>query len=90
MQRTQLRIHVRPDGERLPILSYCHTGVPVFEPTVYVLTQRRGCAANTVHQDLVAIRALLLFCDHEGWISVSGSLPESFSLPINWTGSLRL
>jgi len=51
MQRTQLWIHVRPDGERLPILSHWHAGAPVFDPTVYVLTQRRGCAANTIYQD---------------------------------------
>ena len=64
------RVHtiVTPAGERLPLLLDRATGVPLFDPTVYVLTEvrARNRAANTIQQHLVAIECLLLFCRADG------------------------
>ena len=51
-------------GERLPLLLDRDSGVPLFDPTVYVLTEvrARNRAANTIQQQLVGIECLLLYC----------------------------
>ena len=55
-------------GERLPLLIDRSTGVPLFDATVYALTEvrARNRAANTIQQHLVAIGCLLLFCRAAG------------------------
>ncbi|WP_454730866.1 MULTISPECIES: tyrosine-type recombinase/integrase [Cupriavidus] len=55
-------------GERLPVLIDTRVGAPLFEPTIYSLTQLRGrnLAANTIEQSLRHIMLLLLFLEKEG------------------------
>jgi len=59
---TKIRVLVRSDGERLPVLLDRVTGQPLFDPTVYVVSQLRGRAANTIHQRLAALQVLFRFC----------------------------
>lgn len=59
---TMIRVLVRSDGERLPVLLDRATGQPLFDPTVYVASQLRGRAANTIHQRLAALQVLFRFC----------------------------
>ena len=55
---------VTTTGERLTVLIDRDTGVPLFNPTVYELTEvpARNRAANTIEQHLVAIECLLPLC----------------------------
>jgi hypothetical protein len=64
----RIRTIVSGSGERLPMLIDRATGVPLFDPTVYALTEvrARNRAANTIQQHLVAIECLLLFCRAAG------------------------
>lgn len=61
------RLFVFSDGERVPVLVDSETGLPRFEPTIYLLTCRRsrGLAANTLAADAACIRVLLC------WAAVS-------------------
>lgn len=61
-----VRLHVRPSGERLPLLVDRATGTPLPLPTLYVLTTLRTRAANTIAQHLAAVQVLLLWCRSEG------------------------
>jgi len=63
---TMVRILVRPDGERLPLLLDRETGQPLFDPLVYVVSQLRGRAANTIHHHLVALSIVFRFCSGRG------------------------
>jgi len=63
---TKIRVLVRSDGERLPVLLDRVTGQPLFDPTVYVVSQLRGRAANTIHQRLAALQVLFRFCAARG------------------------
>ncbi|KPX71691.1 MULTISPECIES: tyrosine-type recombinase/integrase [Pseudomonas syringae group genomosp. 2] len=55
-------------GERLPVLIALTTGVPLFEPSVYVLSEIRATnrASNTIDQVLRSIMVLQLFLDSRG------------------------
>jgi hypothetical protein len=60
-----VRTIVLTGGERLPILIENATGVPLFEPTVYILSDLRATnrASNTIDQSLRSIMLLYLFLD---------------------------
>ncbi|RMQ38913.1 Integrase protein [Pseudomonas amygdali pv. mori] len=55
-------------GERLPVLIALTTGAPLFEPSVYVLSEIRATnrASNTIDQVLRSIMVLQLFLDSTG------------------------
>lgn len=55
-------------GERLPVLVAIATGAPLFEPSVYVLSEIRATnkASNTIDQVLRSIMVLQLFLDSSG------------------------
>lgn len=59
---------VLSSGERLPMLVALATGVPLFEPSVYVLSEIRATnrASNTIDQVLRSIMVLQLFLDSRG------------------------
>ncbi len=59
---------VLSSGERLPVLIALATGAPLFEPSVYVLSEIRAVnrASNTIDQVLRAIMVLQLFLDSSG------------------------
>ncbi|QHF47218.1 integrase [Pseudomonas sp. S35] len=56
---------VLSSGERLPVLIALATGAPLFEPSVYVLSEIRATnrASNTIDQVLRSIMILQLFLD---------------------------
>lgn len=56
---------VLSSGERLPVLVALATGAPLFEPSVYVLSEIRATnrASNTIDQALRSIMVLQLFLD---------------------------
>lgn len=56
---------VLSSGERLPVLIALATGAPLFEPSVYVLSEIRATnrASNTIDQVLRSIMVLQLFLD---------------------------
>lgn len=56
---------VLSSGERLPVLIALATGAPLFEPSVYVLSEIRATnrASNTIDQVLRSIMVLHLFLD---------------------------
>lgn len=55
-------------GERFPVLIDTRAGMPLFDPTVYVLTKLRGSnrAANTIELTLRHIMLLKLFVEQHG------------------------
>lgn len=59
---------VLTSGERLPVLIALATGAPLFEPSVYVLSEIRATnrASNTIDQVLRSIMVLHLFLDSSG------------------------
>lgn len=59
---------VLTSGERLPVLIALATGAPLFEPSVYVLSEIRATnrASNTIDQVLRSIMVLQLFLDSSG------------------------
>ncbi|GAB1614857.1 tyrosine-type recombinase/integrase [Pseudomonas sp. NGC7] len=59
---------VLSSGERLPVLIALATGAPLFEPSVYVLSEIRATnrASNTIDQVLRSIMVLQLFLDSRG------------------------
>lgn len=61
-----VRMHLRPTGERLPILVDRNSGMPLPLPLIYVVTTLRSRAANTIAQHLAGIQVLLLFCEAAG------------------------
>lgn len=56
---------VLSSGERLPVLIALATGVPLFEPSIYALSEIRATnkASNTIDQVLRSIMVLQLFLD---------------------------
>ncbi|MDR0191354.1 site-specific integrase [Pseudomonas yamanorum] len=56
---------VLSSGERLPVLVALATGAPLFEPSLYVLSEIRATnrASNTIDQALRSIMVLQLFLD---------------------------
>jgi len=56
---------VLSSGERLPVLIALATGVPLFEPSIYVLSEicATNKASNTIDQVLRSIMVLQLFLD---------------------------
>jgi integrase len=66
--RYTVRTIVLESGERLPLLLNCDTGSPLFEPTVYSLTElrARNRASATIEQALRAVAVLLTFLDSRG------------------------
>lgn len=56
---------VLSSGERLPVLMALATGAPLFEPSVYVVSEIRATnrASNTIDQVLRSIMVLQLFLD---------------------------
>lgn len=63
--RYSVRIVVLESGERLPLLVDCETGIPLFEPTIYALTElrARSRASATIEQALRAVLVLYKFLD---------------------------
>jgi integrase len=64
-ERYTVRTAVFASGERLPILVNVSTGVPLFDPTVFTLSQirARNRASATIELVLRALMVLQLFCD---------------------------
>lgn len=60
-----VRTIVMRSGERLPVLVTLVTGMPLFEPSVYALSELRATnkASNTIDQALRSIMLLQLFLD---------------------------
>lgn len=88
-----VRLHVRPCGERLPLLVDRDIGIPLHVPTLYVLTALRSRATNTIAQHLAAVQVLLLWCHVEG-ISLedrvnSGALFRAYELDALWDATAR-
>lgn len=93
MVRPVVRLHVRPCGERVPLLVDRDIGVPLLLPTIYVMTALRSRAANTIAQHLVGVQILLLWCHAEG-ISLddrinSGALFRVHELDGLWDATAR-
>ena len=65
--RYRMKTVVMSDGERLPMLLLRADGMPLFDPTVYVLTQVRGRSQSsaTIERHLRAIMQLLVFAEAE-------------------------
>lgn len=59
----QIRLLVLASGERFPLIVERATGVPLFKPTLYVLTMLRtkNHASATIYQHCLAIMILTLF-----------------------------
>lgn len=66
--RYAVRTVILESGERLPLLIDCDTGSPLFEPTLYALTELRGRgrASATIEQALRAVMVLHRFLDTRG------------------------
>ncbi|MDY7786537.1 site-specific integrase [Burkholderia ubonensis] len=64
-ERYTVRNTVFESGERFPLLVDVRTGVPLFDPTVFVLSEfrARNRASATIEQVLRALKVLLLFSD---------------------------
>ncbi|AUT67234.1 MULTISPECIES: tyrosine-type recombinase/integrase [Paraburkholderia] len=64
-ERYTVRNTVFESGERFPLLVDVRTGVPLFDPTVFVLSEfrARNRASATIEQVLRALKVFLLFCD---------------------------
>ena len=75
--RYAVRTVILESGERLPLLVNCDTGSPLFEPTLYALTElrARGRASATIEQALRAVMVLHRFFDTRG-ISLDLRLAE--------------
>jgi len=88
-----VRVHVRPCGERLPLLVDRESGVPLCSPAIYVLTALRSRAANTIAQHLVGVQILLLWCHAEGVLLderiASGALFRGHELDALWDAAAR-
>ncbi len=65
VERYTVRNTVFESGERFPLLMDVRTGLPLFDPTVFVLSEFRvrNRASSTIEQVLRALKVLLLFCD---------------------------
>lgn len=63
----QIRLLVLATGERFPLIVERATGVPLFKPTLYVLTMLRtkNHASATIYQHCLAIMILTLFLRFE-------------------------
>ena len=64
----RIKMAVLVDGERLPIVLRRVDGMPLFDPTVYALSQVRGrsLSAATVERHLRGIMHLQVFAEAEG------------------------
>lgn len=64
-ERYAVRNIVFESGERFPLLVDRRTGVPLFDPTVFALTEFRACnrASATIEQVLRALVVFQLFCE---------------------------
>ncbi|MPW10945.1 tyrosine-type recombinase/integrase [Paraburkholderia sp. CNPSo 3155] len=64
-ERYTVRNTVFESGERFPLLLDARTGVPLFDPTVFVISEfrARNRASATIEQVLRALKVFLLFCD---------------------------
>ncbi|MBR8304697.1 MULTISPECIES: tyrosine-type recombinase/integrase [Burkholderia cepacia complex] len=64
-ERYTVRTVVFASGERFPILVRVSSGVPLFDPTVFTLSQirARNRASGTIEVVLRALMVLQLFCD---------------------------
>lgn len=64
-ERYTVRNPIFESGERLPLLVDVRTGVPLFDPTVFVLSEfrARNRASATIEQVLRSLKVFLLFCD---------------------------
>lgn len=67
MAGSRVRVAVFVDGERFPLLLGAQ-GVPLFEPTLFVVTQLRmkNLAANTIANALRALQLFVAFLESEG------------------------
>ena len=73
----RLKIRVRPDGERAPVLL-SSDGIPLFDPTVYSLNslRARNFSCSTISQHLRAIGHFLNFAEIHG-IDIYARLREA-------------
>lgn len=64
-ERYTVSITVFESGERFPLLLDARTGLPLFDPTVFVISEfrARNRASATIEQVLRALKVFLLFCD---------------------------
>jgi integrase len=64
-ERYIVRNAVFESGERFPLLIDVSTGMPLFDPTVFVISEfrARNRASATIEQVLRALKVYLLFCD---------------------------
>jgi len=65
-ERYAVKNAVFASGERFPILINDRTGIPLFDPTVFTLSQirARNRASATIEAVLRALKVFQLFCDH--------------------------
>jgi integrase len=65
-ERYTVKIAVFESGERFALLLDHRTGMPVFDPTVFTMTEfrARNRASATIEQVLRALKVFLLFCEH--------------------------
>jgi len=70
-----IRVVVCGSGERLPLLVELRTGLPLFDPTVFTLSQvrARNRSSASIEQALRAIRLFVTFC-----VSLGIDLDERF------------
>ncbi|MFL9952164.1 site-specific integrase [Paraburkholderia nemoris] len=64
-ERYRIETSVFASGERFPFLVCADTGIPLFDPTVFALTEyrTRNRASGTIEQMLRDLTVLLMFCN---------------------------
>lgn len=82
--RYAVRTVVLESGERLPLLLDYGTGIPLFEPTLYALTElrARSRASATIQQALRSVLALYKFLDARS-INLDARLTEGRLLQLS-------
>ena len=68
MNMYRIPLVVLASGERIPVLCDTSTGLPLFAPTLYSLTElrQRGLAAATLEQALRSVLVMQLILDRSG------------------------
>ena len=88
-----VRWHVRPNGERLPLLVDRDSGTPLHTPALYVLTRCRARAAKTIEQRLVGVQVLLMWSESRGipleQRVANGALLQGHELDDLWDAAAR-
>ena len=81
---------VLSSGERLPVLIALATGVPLFGPSIYVLSEIRATnrASNTIDQLLRSIMVLQLYLD-SNQIDIEERIQDGGFYPVSTDGLKR-